>query len=163
MQSDNIAFLAHFRLSNSRPPLDQRWKGGRDVHTFLRTFKTTVEDLPGVTPDLCWVELQYRVTSTAAKLLHPFFSDTPKEALWKAKAKYLRVWAETPRDMREILKEIIGNGLQVKAADFTSLIKFVAKLEEQQRQARLHGDDNKFDEAEVMLAIVAACLPMLPC
>ena len=160
LSTEHSALLAHFQLSG-RPPQEQRWKGGRDVNSFLQNFKTLVEDFPGATADMCWIELQHRVTGTASKFLQPFTSEEPAEALKKTKEKYLRVWAETPRDTRELLREIVAKMAQVRTSNFTSLIEFVAELEEHYRQALLHGDASKFNEPEVILAIVAARLTPL--
>ena len=81
--------LAHFRLTSARPPPETRWKGGRDVKSFLKKFKTVVEDLPGVTPDLVWDELSHRTTGLSLSLLDPFKDEEPEVAVKKAKERFL--------------------------------------------------------------------------
>ena len=75
-----------------------------------------------------------------------------------AKAKFLRVWAQTPRSVREILKEIVKKGA-VKIHDLTAMVELMAELEDHYHQASLYGDQYKFDEADFLLAIVVAHLP----
>ena len=149
--------LAHSRLADTRPCSEDRWKGGRDVKTFLKRFKTLVEDLPGITPDLVWNEFSFRTTGLALHLLDPFKDEEAEVAIRKAKERYLRIWARTPRDVREILEEAM-KGNQVKGTDFDALIGLVAELEDYRRQATLNDDQDKFDEAESLMAIVAARL-----
>ena len=158
--SSTDTLLAHIRLPDTRPPLEERWKGGRDVKSFLKKFKTLVEDFPGVTPDLVWNELSFRTSGLALQILDPFKDDEASVAIQKAKARYLRIWARTPRDVREILEEVIKGG-QIKATDFNALISLIAELEDYRRQAILNGDEAKFDEAENLMAIVAARLACL--
>ena len=47
--------------------------------------------------------------------------EEPEVAIRKTKELYLRSWARTPRDAREILEEVV-KGQQIKAADFEGLI-----------------------------------------
>ena len=152
--------LAHFKLPDSRPPPEERWKGGRDVRNFLKRFKSQVEDLPGITSDMVWNELPYRTSGLALRLLDPFKDDEAGAAVEKAKQRYLRIWARTSRDIREILAEVV-RGAQVKATDFNALIGLVAELEDHRRQAALNHDEDRFDEAETLMAIVAARLTCL--
>ena len=152
--------LAHSRLADTRPSPDERWKGGRDVKSFLKRFKTLVEDLPGITADLVWNEMSFRTSGLALRLLDPFKDEEAEVAIRKAKERYLRIWARTPRDVREILEEAI-KGNQIKATDFNGLIGLVAELENYRRQATLNDDQGKFDEPEVLMAIVAARLTCL--
>ena len=158
--SDISTLIAHSHMPDTRPPADERWKGGRNVKTFLKKFKAQVEDLPGVTADMVWNELSFRTSGIALKLLDPYRDDPPDVAVAKAKARYLRIWARTPRDVREILEEVV-KGPQVKAQDFNALIGLIAELEDYKRQAAINGDDGKFNEAEVLMAIVAARLTSL--
>ena len=158
--STSDTLLAHFRLPGTRPPPEERWKGGRDVRAFLKKFKTLVEDLPGITPDMVWNELPFRTSGLALRLLDPFKDDEASVAVEKAKRRYLRIWARTSRDIREILEEIV-KGTQVKATDFNALISLVAELEDHRRQAALNHDEDKFDDAETLMAIVAARLNCL--
>ena len=130
---------------------------GRDVKSFLKKFKTLVEDLPGITPDMIWNELPFRTAGLALRILDPFKDERAEVAIEKVKARYLRIWARVPRDLREILEEIV-KGSQVKATDFSGLIGLITELEDYRRQATLHGDECKFDDPETLMAIVAARL-----
>ena len=130
------------------------------MKSFLKRFKTLVEDLPGITADLVWNEMSFRTSGLALRLLDPFKDEEAEVAIRKAKERYLRIWARTPRDVREILEEAI-KGNQIKATDFNGLIGLVAELENYRRQATLNDDQGKFDEPEVLMAIVAARLTCL--
>ena len=152
--------LAHARLPDTRPLPEDRWKGGRDVKSFLKTFKTLVEDIPGITQDMVWNEMHFRTTGLALRLLDPFKDEEAAVAIQKTKERYLRIWARTPRDVREILEEAVRGG-QAKINDFNALISLIAELENYRRQAALNGDENKFDEADTIMAIVAARLTNL--
>ena len=101
--------------------------------------------------------MQFRTTGLATRLLDPYKDEEPPVALKKAKERYLRIWARTPRDVREILQEVV-KGEQVKATDFDGLIGLVAEIEDHRRQAALNGDEGKFDEAETLMAIVVSRL-----
>ena len=72
----------------------------------------------------------------------------------------MRIWARTPRDVREILEEVV-KGNQVRMTDFNGLVGLVAELENFRRQAALNGDEAKFDEPETIMAIIAARLTCL--
>ena len=143
-------------LAHSRLP-EGRWKGGRDVRSFLKKFKTLVEDLPGITADMVWNEIPYRTAGLALLLSEPYKDEEAHVALQKTKDRYLSIWARTSRDVREILEEVV-KGSQVKANDFNALISLIAELEDYRRQAALNGDEGRFDEADSLMAIVASRL-----
>ena len=113
-----------------------------------------------MTPDMVWNEFQFRTAGLALRILDPFMDEDSATAIEKVKAQYLRIWACTPRVLREILEEIVRGG-QVKGTDFNGLIALVADLEDYRHQAALHGDAYKFDELETLMAIVAARMTWL--
>ena len=78
----------------------------------------------------------------------------------KAKSRYLRIWALSPRNVREILEEVV-KGENVKVVEFNLRIGLVAELEDFRRQVALNQDGHKFDETETIMAIVATRLTCL--
>ena len=65
---------------------------------FLKKFKSMVEDVPGVSPDMVWNELSYRTSGLALRLLDPYKNEEPEVAV-KLTKEHLRIWARTPRDV----------------------------------------------------------------
>lgn len=77
--------LAHARLPDTRPLPEDRWKGGRDVRSFFKKFKTLVEDIPGITHDMVWNEMPFRTAGLALRLLDPFKDEEAAVAIRKTK------------------------------------------------------------------------------
>ena len=127
-QDETTGMLAHFRLADSRPT--KPWAGGRDVKTWLRDFKVLVEDLPGISPHMVWFELKQRTTGLANQLLKKLDRLDPTEALRLAKEAYLETWDSHERLKNEALGEVFA-GAQLKANDYTGLVTFISKMEEQ--------------------------------
>ena len=86
-----------------------------------------MEDIPGITQDMVWNEMPFCTTGLALRLLDPFKDEEAAVVIQKTKERYLRIWARTPRDVREILEEAVRGG-QAKINDFNALISLIAEL-----------------------------------